>query len=57
MAENQHLLSFQQTIIENLPSISNDTNKIVFESSVEAGEVCCSKQLSWEPPTRSVAGP
>lgn len=46
VVENHHLFIFEQTIIENLLHVSNDTNSYVFRSSVEAMVICCSNQLS-----------
>lgn len=54
VVENHHLFIFEQTIIENLVHVSNDTNSYVFRSSLEAIEMCCSNQLSGASVTRDL---
>lgn len=54
VAENHHLLIFEQTIIENLRHVSNDINSYVFSNSAEAMAMCCSNQFSGESVARDL---
>lgn len=56
VAENFHLFSLHQTIMENVLDISNDTSTYSLHEFRRGGGACCSNWLSWRHAVRSGVG-
>lgn len=56
VAENPHLFSLHQAIMENVLDISNDTSTYSLQDFRRGGGACCSNWLSWGHAVRSGVG-